>query len=102
MGDAPRDIYSDSLGTEIYDALGAAIRDGGPTKGDVELFRRLAAETGGPILEIGAGTGRVAAALAESGFEVVGVDRSTAMLRLAEERRASLAPEVAARLTPVG
>ena len=99
MGNEPPQIYSDSLGTEIYDLLGAAIRDGGPTEGDIEFFRRLAAETGGPILEIGCGTGRVASALAAAGFDVVGVDRSAPMLRLAEERRASMPPEVGARLT---
>ena len=92
-------IYSDSLGTEIYDVLGAEIRGGGPTEGDIEFFGRLAAETGGPILEIGCGTGRVAGALAAAGFDVVGIDRSTAMLRLAEERRDSVPPDVAARLT---
>ena len=92
-------IYSDSLGTEIYDGLGEAIRDGGPTEGDVELFLRLAAETGGPVLEIGSGTGRVAGALATAGFDVVGVDRSAPMLRLAEERAARLPPAVGARLT---
>jgi ubiquinone/menaquinone biosynthesis C-methylase UbiE len=99
MTDELPPIYSDGLGTEIYDAIGAAIRDGGPTEGDIEFFLRLAAETGGPILEIGCGTGRVAGAFAAAGFEVVGVDRSAPMLRLAEERRATLAPEVAARLT---
>jgi SAM-dependent methyltransferase len=99
MGEQPPRIYSDSLGTEIYDLLGASIRDGGPTEGDIAFYRRLAAERGGPVLEIGCGTGRVAAALAAAGFDVVGVDRSAPMLRLAEERRVSVPPEVAARLT---
>lgn len=99
MGNELPRIYSDSLGTEIYDALGAAIRDGGPTEGDIEFFLRLANETGGPVLEIGCGTGRVASALAAAGLDVVGVDRSAPMLRLAEERRASLPPQVGARLT---
>lgn len=99
MDDPRPRIYSDSLGTEIYDVLGAAIRSGGPTEGDVAFFERLAGETGGPILEIGCGTGRVAGALAAAGFDVVGVDRSAPMLRLAEERRAAVLPEVAARLT---
>ena len=99
MGEGLPEIYSDTLGTEIYDVLGAVISAGGPTAGDVEFFRRLAAETGGPVLEIGCGTGRVASALAAAGFEVVGVDRSAAMLRLADERRASLPPDVASRLT---
>ncbi len=95
----PPRIYSDSLGTEIYDVLGTAIRDGGPTAGDIELFLQLTAERGGPVLEIGCGTGRVAGALAAAGFDVVGVDRSAPMLRLADERRAALPPDVAARLT---
>lgn len=101
MGEHPPRIYSDSLGTEIYDVLGAAIRDGGPTEGDIAFFQRLAVERGGPVLEIGCGTGRVAGALAAAGFDVVGVDRSAPMLRLAEARRAAAPPEVAARLTYV-
>ena len=99
MGNQLPRIYSDSLGTEIYDVLGTAIRDGGPTEGDIPFFERLAVESGGPVLEIGCGTGRVAGALAAAGFDVVGIDRSAPMLRLAEERRASLPPDVAARLT---
>lgn len=99
MGEPPPRIYSDSLGTEIYDALGAVIREGGPTDGDIAFFQRLAAETGGPVLEIGCGTGRVAGALAAAGFVVVGIDRSAPMLRLARARGASMPSEVAARLT---
>lgn len=40
--------------------------------------------TGGPVLELGVGTGRVAIPLAKDGHEVVGVDRSRAMLARAE------------------
>jgi len=98
MDDTPRRIYSDSLGTEIYDAQSRAIFAGGPGEGDVDFYRRLATEHGSPILEVGCGTGRVSIPLAEAGFEVVGVDRSASMLRIAEEHRTALAPEVAARL----
>lgn len=87
------------LSTEIYDALAAAIFPGSPQDGDVDFYRRLAQETGGPVLEVGCGTGRVAAELAADGHEVVGVDLSDAMLRLAERKGASLAPDAAARLT---
>ena len=92
-------LYSDSLGTEIYDALSATLITSSSFQGDVEFYRRLADERGGPVLDVGCGTGRVAARLAEGGHEVVGVDLSAPMLRLAEERRASLPAEVAARLT---
>jgi len=51
---------------------------------DLELWRSLAEELGGPVLELGAGTGRVARALAESGHDVIAVEREGA---LAEELR---------------
>jgi len=96
----PRAFYeADSLHTEIYDALAASSVAAGPARGDVDFFRRLAAQTDGPILEIGCGTGRVTMALVAAGHEVVGIDRSAPMLRLAEQRRAALPAEAAARLS---
>ena len=89
----------ESLHTEIYDALGASLVAGSPVEGDTVFYRRLAKETGGPILEVGCGTGRVAAALATDGHEVVGVDISEPMLRLAERRRQTLPADAAARLS---
>jgi SAM-dependent methyltransferase len=49
-----------------------------------DWFRAIARRTGGPILELGCGTGRVAIPLAQDGHEVVGLDRSPAMLARAE------------------
>jgi SAM-dependent methyltransferase len=51
------------------------------------------------ILELGCGTGAHAEYLARMGYIVHGVDMSKAMLARAEARKASLPPEVAARLT---
>lgn len=90
---------ADSLHTEIYDALGPSLVMGSPVEDDTDFYRRLARETGGPILEVGCGTGRVAAALAGDGHDVVGVDLSGPMLRLAEQRREALSADVAARLS---
>ena len=40
---------------------------------DVEMYRGFAERAGGPILEVGSGTGRVALALAEAGFGADGL-----------------------------
>ncbi|MEK6572561.1 MAG: class I SAM-dependent methyltransferase, partial [Bacteroidota bacterium] len=37
---------------------------------DVEFFVSLARESGGPVLELGCGTGRVLLPLARAGFEI--------------------------------
>ena len=57
-------------------------------KEDVRYYAELAEERGGPVLELGAGTGRVAIAIARRGVDVVGVDRMDAMLARARERLA--------------
>ena len=59
---------------------------------DVVLYRQLAAASGGPVLELGCGTGRVALALVADGIEVVGVDISVAMLKIARDRAAGTSP----------
>jgi ubiquinone/menaquinone biosynthesis C-methylase UbiE len=47
---------------------------------DVPFWRRVVANTNGPVLELGCGTGRVTRPLAIAGVNIVGVDRSAAML----------------------
>ena len=47
---------------------------------DAELYQQLAQATGGPVLELGVGSGRVAVPLALAGHEVLGVDSDQAML----------------------
>jgi len=69
--------------------------------GDLDLYVALARRTGGPILELGGGTGRLAIPLAEAGHDVTVVDLDPAMLERAERRRAELPAGTAARLTLV-
>lgn len=57
--------------------------------GDLDLYLALAARTGGPILELAVGTGRLAAPLAEAGYAVTGVDLDPAMLARARTRGAA-------------
>jgi SAM-dependent methyltransferase len=51
--------------------------------GDLDLYLALAARSGGPIMELAVGTGRVAVPLALAGHEVTGIDRDPAMLERA-------------------
>lgn len=53
---------------------------------DVGFYRGLAVALGGPVLELGCGTGRVAAPLVRAGVDVVGLDIDAAMLRVARAR----------------
>ena len=63
---------------------------------DLPFWLSLARRTGGPILEVACGTGRVFVPLAEAGFDVVGVDISPAMLEVgrAKLRERNLAERV--------
>jgi SAM-dependent methyltransferase len=65
--------------------------------GDVAFYAALARAACGAILELGAGTGRVALALAAAGVNVVGLDLSEAMLAVAADKRAVLPLDTAAR-----
>jgi SAM-dependent methyltransferase len=62
----------------------------GSYSADLPLWRELARRAGGPVLELGAGTGRVALDLAAQGHEVTALDSDAPLLdglaRRAEER----------------
>jgi SAM-dependent methyltransferase len=47
---------------------------------DLELWEELAEAAGGPVVDLGCGTGRVALHLARRGHEVIGVDREPELL----------------------
>lgn len=64
---------------------------------DVAFYRMLADEQGGPIADLGCGTGRIMAGLLRDGHRVVGVDLSAAMLARAAERVRALGARRAAR-----
>ena len=66
--------------------------------GDLDLYLALAARTGGPVLEVAAGSGRLALPLAEAGYQVTLVDIDPAMLERAEKAATDAGPEVRARM----
>lgn len=99
MADGSAGFYeAESLNVETYDARHPTSMAGTPVEGDVAFFAEIAASTAGPTLELGCGAGRVAIPLAEAGHEVVGLDRSAAMLAVAAGKRGVIAPEAARRL----
>lgn len=65
---------------------------GGPgtlLDGDLEFYLAQAQKTGGPILDLACGTGRVALPLAGAGFRVTGADRARGMLAIARAKQRS-------------
>jgi SAM-dependent methyltransferase len=67
----------ESIIARHYDALYAVMRN---PSGDVPFYGELARAAGGPVLELGCGTGRTLLPIAEAGISCVGVDASPAML----------------------
>jgi SAM-dependent methyltransferase len=60
---------------------------------DLPLWRALAGEAAGPVLDVGAGTGRVALDLAARGATVVGLDTDAALLEALARRSTGRAVE---------
>jgi SAM-dependent methyltransferase len=53
---------------------------------DVSFYLERARRSGGPVVELGVGTGRIAIPIAADGIQVIGVDSSEGMLEVARER----------------
>jgi SAM-dependent methyltransferase len=68
---------------------------------DVPFYLELAARHPGPVLELGAGTGRVTLELARAGHSVTALDLNACMLERLHSRLVLEAAEVAARVTTV-
>ena len=69
---------------ELYDPCSASVEE------DVSFYLEEARRSGGPVVELGVGTGRIAVPLGADGIRVIGVDSSRAMLEVCA-RRAALA-----------
>ena len=72
---------------DVYDAVHSDIRD------DVPFYVDLARISGGPVLELGCGTGRVTLPIAAAGVKVTGLDLSPAMLKIAKAKADGLSSD---------
>lgn len=75
-----------------FDAVWHDLECGGYSE-DFALWHALAVRTGGPVLDVGAGTGRVTLELAAGGVEVVALDVAAPLVAALECRAAELPVE---------
>ena len=64
----------------VYDPWSVSVTE------DVSFYVELGVESGGPVVELGVGTGRIAIPTAAAGVSVIGVDSSAGMLEVCRER----------------
>jgi SAM-dependent methyltransferase len=64
----------------LYDPWSAGVVE------DIEFYVEEALASGGPVVELGVGTGRIAIPTAAAGVDVIGVDSSAGMLGVCAER----------------
>jgi ubiquinone/menaquinone biosynthesis C-methylase UbiE len=74
--------YDDVFSASIYD-------DFNPWSAADDFYLQIAREVGGPVLDLGCGTGMLACRIAAEGLSVVGVDPAEAMLAVARSRSGS-------------
>ena len=75
----PQDSPYDAI-AELYDPWSRSVTE------DVAFYVEEARRAGGPVVELGVGTGRIAIPTAAAGIDVIGVDSSQGMLAVCAER----------------
>jgi ubiquinone/menaquinone biosynthesis C-methylase UbiE len=73
------DVFEEEFFASLYDCLN-------PWSVSDEFYLEQAVASGGPVLDLGCGTGALACFLAARNLDVTGVDPSEAMLRVARSR----------------
>jgi SAM-dependent methyltransferase len=77
---------------ELYDPWSASVVE------DVAFYLEEARRSGGPVVELGVGTGRIAVPIAADGIRVIGVDSSRKMLDVCARHAALAGVEVDLRV----
>ena len=71
----------------------------GSLQGDVEWYVRKAVASGGPVLELGAGTGRITIPIAEAGIRVTALELEPGMLDKLRLKAGKLSADVGSRIS---
>lgn len=84
-----------------YDEVHAAYYDltSFGVTGDIDFYVEEATNAGGTVLELGVGTARTLIPIAEAGVEIVGLDNSPAMLKVARGKIDHLPEQVRSRIS---
>jgi SAM-dependent methyltransferase len=77
---------------ELYDPWSVSVTE------DIGFYLEEARRSGGPVVELGVGTGRIALPIAGDGIRVIGVDSSRGMLQICARRAALAGVELDLRL----
>jgi SAM-dependent methyltransferase len=89
------------MGEPLYETSFVEFYDHMPiyqARRDAEFYLAQAVKSGGPVLELGCGTGRVLLPIARAGIEITGVDASELMLGKLREKLGREPAEVQARV----
>ena len=96
MGEDTGGYQSNPLVAQLYDQF-LPYRD----RPDLDFYLQEAVESGGPVLEIGCGTGRVLLPTASAGINITGLDVSVYMLDVCRQALNNEPPHVQERVTLV-
>jgi ubiquinone/menaquinone biosynthesis C-methylase UbiE len=77
---------------DVYDSVYSYVRD------DIPFYVEEALAAGGPVLELGCGTGRVTIPIAAAGVDITGIESSAAMLEVARHKTEALPEDSRPRL----
>ena len=78
----PDETYKQKIIAELYDRHSSEFYDYHAKRGDIKFYVDFAVESGGLVLEIGCGTGRILIPIARAGVRVTGLDKSEEMLNI--------------------
>jgi ubiquinone/menaquinone biosynthesis C-methylase UbiE len=82
---------------ELYDKISSEFYDYHAERGDIDFYVGFAIESGGPVLELGCGTGRVLIPTAKAGIAITGLEKSKEMLKICRDKLKNETTEVRSR-----